>query len=146
MRDDTTGDHPGCRLTLTNRKTGEQRGLETYSKQTMQVPAGRYGWTVNDELCHVVRVDGAGTHALPLVAKAYTGDTDAFAVPGPVSVLATLGSGSTECELTLNAVADGKPLAFGTAVKGKGPGAARDARQAGLPRRRQLLRGGDGGP
>ena len=36
-------------------------------------------------------------------------------------MLATLGSGSTECELTLNAVADGKPLAFGTAVKGKGP-------------------------
>lgn len=73
-----------------------------------QIPvAGTFEWTVNDVECRVFTHATPGDAALPRSFDAYNGDTDSFAVDGPVAVeVRRWAEGQQECEVVLKAPGD----------------------------------------
>jgi len=123
IRDTAQGNDPGCNVTVTAAGNGvpvaEPTGV--YSSVAFQVRAsGTFSWTANDPRCVVLHQDGAGMTALPFIPP-IRGDSDAFAVHGPVTVRVLDFDGNSVCEFALHDAADGRQVDVGSVPEGGGP-------------------------
>lgn len=107
VHDRISGNDHGCDATVSQKGSDYTRtwpGL--YGLHAYQIPsAGTFTWTVSDPACQVVTRATPGDARLPAVFREYQGDTDAFAVTGPVTVEVEAWQGD-ECELTLKDPSD----------------------------------------
>jgi hypothetical protein len=121
--DNIHGHDPGCTVRLTDAHSGSpiqvSDGLDgtLYGITKWQIQqTGSINWRVNNAGCQAVPEAGPGTATLPLVAGAYEGDTDAFAVPPRLAVQVT---DKSSCTITLVDPVDGQTVDFGSATPGK---------------------------
>jgi hypothetical protein len=114
VNDDTSAAEDGCQVILTNTQTGgRQSWSQLYGVRTFQIhDSGTFRWKANHPGCQVLPLPGAGSTPLPLLVPTGAGDTAAFEAKGRVQVTITDFEGSPTCELTLNALDDGRPLSF----------------------------------
>jgi hypothetical protein len=92
-----------------------------YSSLAFQVRvSGTFSWTASDPGCLVQHQGGAGTVTLPFV-PAILGDSDAFAVHGPVTVQVLNFGGNSSCDLALHDATDGRQIDAGSVPAGGGP-------------------------
>ncbi|WP_045875989.1 serine/threonine-protein kinase [Pseudofrankia sp. DC12] len=118
----TGNDDQGCTVTVLD-GGGVERGKVDgiYGRKTYQVSVtGVFHWTVNNDECAVTPEQGSGDVPLPFAQQAYSGDTQSFQAPGPISVDPIDFGDADTCDLMLRAV-DGRTLDFTTAHKGAGP-------------------------
>jgi eukaryotic-like serine/threonine-protein kinase len=117
--DRISGQDNGCTVTLTDTHSGSPILLpKTPSRSYMfQIhQAGSFRWQVNDPGCVVVAAAGPGSDKLPL-AWDQPGDSDAFTAPANVAVQVT--DSSSGCTITLSDPANGQPISFQHAERGK---------------------------
>jgi hypothetical protein len=115
-------DH-GCDVTVTGAGQSVPVAAPTgiYSSFSVQVrQSGTFGWTANDSGCIVRGQAGAGSMAMPFVQTTH-GDTDAFAVHGPVTVQVLNFNGNHTCDFVLHDAGDGRPVAVASAAEGGAP-------------------------
>ncbi len=103
VHDRISGGDGGCEATVSQDGSDSTwTWPELYGTHSFQVPAaGTFRWTVSDAQCQVVTRAGPGAVRLPAVFASGSGDTDAFAVTGPVTVEVRAWTGGDECDLTL---------------------------------------------
>jgi hypothetical protein len=111
--DEIEHNNNGCDLTVSSSDTDlvvpPLQGA--YELTTVQIPrAGHFQWRVNDAECQVAPAVGSGNLPLPAVVPASKGDSDAFAVSGPVTVEVKDFQGSETCRLRLVDATDGTLL------------------------------------
>ncbi len=124
IRDNIEGNDPGCNVTVTNTRSGDQhvwKGLYGSFLSYQMHDSGSFRYDVNDPGCLVVQHSGAGSVSLPFSWKPGTGDTDAFRTKGPVRVTVLDFAGNSSCDPELHAVKDGRTLDYGTVEKGGRP-------------------------
>ncbi len=125
VHDARHGHDTGCAVTLRNQDTGTSDTFPTVSiERSFQVAgSGSFRASFNDPGCLVVQRAGPGSAALPFAARAYTGDTDAFAGGGAVSVAKRVGpdSGDSSCRVELLDVSTGGLVDFHTFNNGDPP-------------------------
>ncbi len=111
VHDRISGDDSGCDAAVA--QDGGDNGWawqRLYGIHSYQIPSsGTFRWTVSSPQCQVVTRATPGDARLPAVFRAYSGDTDAFAAPGLVTVEVQNWSGGEECELTLKDPTDPSP-------------------------------------
>jgi len=120
--DQIEGADVGCSVTLTEVGSGTTRHFaDIYGRLTTQISlTGDFRWTASDDACAVSAAAGSGNVTLPFTQAAYTGDTPAFQVEGPIQVEPVdLAAQGGECALTLYSV-DGRALGSVTAHEGDG--------------------------
>jgi hypothetical protein len=123
VRDAAQGTDNGCNVTVTAAGSSVPVAAPTalYSAQNFQVrTSGTFNWTSNDPDCMVLHQPGAGSVTLPFI-PAIRGDSDAFAVHGPVSVQVLDFAGNSSCDLTLHDATDGRQVAVATVPTGGAP-------------------------
>jgi len=124
VRIDAQGVGNGCRITLTDTRSGSTVPLEQpengiYSAIQLQVlQSGSFRWQANDPGCQVSAIAGSGVAKLPFHVDGF-GDTDAFAAPAQVTVHVTDFLGNPGgCDLRLLDPSDGQQLDKATAKPG----------------------------
>ncbi|SNY50261.1 caspase family protein [Paractinoplanes atraurantiacus] len=123
IRDNIQGNDAGCTVTMVHNDSGQPIVLPTaiYGPMSFQIQrGGTFNWSVNDPGCLTTLQSGTGSVALPFV-QTTLGDTDAFAVTGPVSIEVIDFHGNNSCDFTLRDAGNGRQLDFGTVAQGGGP-------------------------
>jgi Caspase domain len=118
IQDATQGNDPGCDVTVTGagKPVPVASPTEVYSPLAVQVrESGTFTWTTNSAGCIVLHRPGAGAAQLPFVTTT-RGDTDAFAVQGPVTVQVLTDNGNGTCGFVLHDATDGRPVAIASAA------------------------------
>ncbi len=111
------GVNPACTVTVTNRRTHEQRiisdvyGQETYIMQH----SGQYTWSQDVPGCTATAVAGPGTVRPPLLAAGTTGDSPSFIAHGRINVKVEQ-TNQSECHLALYGTESGQALDEKTAT------------------------------
>jgi hypothetical protein len=120
IRDEIQGTDNGCTVTVTNTDTDESwRRVDVYGEKSFQMQqSGTFRWEANDPGCLVIQRSGSGTAEVPFAWEAATGDTDAFAAAGEISIEVTDFSGYSECDFRLHDAADGQLVNFGKVTNG----------------------------
>ena len=118
--------HPsnnGCSVTVTQ-DGGDLtwRQEDVWVDKAFQMPyTGTFTWAVNDPGCAIVPRATPGQVELPFTKSAWTGDTDAFHVPGTFTaeVRSWETSEQDECELVLKDPSDGTMVDIRTATRAR---------------------------
>jgi hypothetical protein len=123
VEDDIQHNNNGCTITLTDAHSGKQvlRVDAGYGISTIQVhPAGAFRWRANNTQCLVATLAGSGMAKLPFpITQSGHGDSDAFAAGARIAVHVTSYHGGSDCGFNLYDPADGHPINFAVAHKGK---------------------------
>ncbi|MGK5678320.1 caspase, EACC1-associated type [Actinoplanes sp. URMC 104] len=121
IEDHIQGDDNGCTVTVTHSGTPIPVPSDLFSPTGFQMRrSGEFRTTANDEGCLTLPRAGAGAATLPFVPERL-GDTDVFAVSGPVVVEVLDDHGNNTCDVMLHDAADGRGLS-GKELTGNAPG------------------------
>ncbi len=111
ISDQLDGEDAGCYVTVSGRDGSDpQEFAKVFGTKSFQMHrTGDLRYRASDPHCVVVPRAGPGTLPLPSVLTCCPGDSEAFKADGPIEVTMT---SDKRCDLTLNAVDDGRTVDF----------------------------------